>query len=118
MHSAAANTPMIAACKANADERRHHRAAAKRRVASPFRELLATVDVAVGTDTMARFLAEVNGKQLPRRSSKRTSRRRAAVTVATAAPPSIPASAAPAHNEAPPERPRTRGQRVADPRNL
>ena len=45
------------------------------------RELLATVDVAVGTDTIARFLAEVNGEQPPHRSSKRSRRRRAAVPV-------------------------------------
>ena len=31
------------------------------------RELLATIDVAVGTDTIARFLAEVNGEQPPQR---------------------------------------------------
>ena len=83
------------------------------------RELLATVDVAVGTDTIARFLAEVNGKQPPRRSSKRTSRRRAAVRRlrrSTAEPHRF--SNAPAHNDAPPERPRIRGPRIADPRNL
>ena len=52
------------------------------------RELLATVGVAVGTDTIARFLAEVNGEQPPRRSSKRSSRRRAAVPVMPTASPS------------------------------
>src|SRR6202011_3581407 len=51
------------------------------------RELLATVDVAVGTDTIARFLAEVNGEQSPHRSSKRSRRRRAAVPISTAAAP-------------------------------
>jgi hypothetical protein len=51
------------------------------------RELLATVGVAVGTDTIARFLTEVNGEQPPRRSSKRSRRRRAAVLVSAAATP-------------------------------
>src|ERR1700686_5728318 len=51
------------------------------------RELLATVDVAVGTDTIARFLAEVNGDQPPHRSSKRSRRRRAAIPVSTPATP-------------------------------
>src|ERR1700736_5659278 len=43
------------------------------------RELLATVDVAVGTDTIARFLAEVNGEPPPQRAPRRSSRRRVAV---------------------------------------
>src|SRR5437870_1797194 len=51
------------------------------------RELLKTVDVAVGTDTIARFLAEVNGEQPPHRSSKRSRRRRAVVPVPTASTP-------------------------------
>ena len=34
------------------------------------RELLATVNVAVGTDTIARFLADVNGEQAPQRTAK------------------------------------------------
>src|SRR5574338_451479 len=51
------------------------------------RELLATVGVAVGTDTIARFLAEVNGEQPLHRSSKRSRRRRAVVPVATAPAP-------------------------------
>jgi hypothetical protein len=33
-------------------------------------ELLATTDVAVGTDTIARFLAEVNGDVTPQRTSR------------------------------------------------
>ena len=44
------------------------------------RELLATVDVAVGTDTIARFLAEVNGDPIPQRAAKRTGRQRAAAS--------------------------------------
>src|SRR6202165_3986229 len=43
------------------------------------RELLATVDVAVRTDTIARFLAEVNGDPAAQRASKRSSHRRVAV---------------------------------------
>ena len=90
------------------------------------RELLATVDVAVGTDTIARFLAEVNGEQPPHRSSKRSRRRTAAVPVSTPATPiasptpqprsskSMPTSNA----DAPPERSRIRGPRIADPHNL
>jgi hypothetical protein len=35
------------------------------------RELLATIDVAVGTDTIARFLAEVNGEPTFPRPAKR-----------------------------------------------
>ena len=89
------------------------------------RELLATVDVFVGTDTIARFLAEVNGDATPPRSLKRIERRRPR---ASATPhdqtPDNPASngaAAPVRPqviEPVPERSRTRGPRVADPRNL
>ena len=42
------------------------------------RELFATVDVAVGTDTIARFLAEVNGDPMPQQPSNRIGRRRIA----------------------------------------
>ena len=82
------------------------------------RELLATVDVSVGTDTIARFLAEVNGNHTPQRPPRRSGRRRAAGPVV--ADPSPPASSpAPLlHTEPPAERPRTRGPRVADPRTL
>jgi hypothetical protein len=91
------------------------------------RDLLATVDVAVGTDTIARFLAEVTGE--PERSARRPTRRRTAVASANGrqpapAPaitqPSMPAqaSSAPHQSEVPAERARTRGPRVADPRNL
>jgi hypothetical protein len=90
------------------------------------RELLATVDVAVGTDTIARFLAEVNGEQPPRRSPKRSRQRRSVnplpiastpITSPTTQPPfskSMPTS----NTEAPPQRPRVRGPRIADPHNL
>ena len=54
------------------------------------RELLATVDVAVGTDTIARFLAEVNGDQTPQRASRRTpTRRHTVVACCHAAEPSV-----------------------------
>jgi len=90
------------------------------------RELLATVDVMVGTDTIARFLAEVNGDSPLQRSSKRSTRRRAAVAPSnTAAAPSLSEPSPPVrspipaqHTEAPAERSRSRGPRVADPRTL
>ena len=93
------------------------------------RELLATVDVLVGTDTIARFLAEVNGEAPPARLTRRSGPRRVAVpalnggqTAATRSgneslSPVRPA-APPSHTEGPAERPRSRGPRVADPRNL
>jgi hypothetical protein len=97
------------------------------------RELLATVGVAVGTDTIARFIAEVNGEPLPERPAKRTQRRRViAPGVNAIRPAAEPASALPLarsstpqpatetapHNDASAERPRIRGPRIADPRNL
>jgi hypothetical protein len=89
------------------------------------RELLATVDVAVGTDTIARFLAEVNGEPAARRASKRPSHRRVAVPARnnghTPITPAITQPSQPAPQQqtpAPAERTRTRGPRVADPRNL
>ena len=89
------------------------------------RELLATVDVAVGTDTIARFLADVNGEATAPRSRKRTDRRRVSVretphdqTPATPTTNGASAAAQPRVADAPAERPRSRGPRVADPRNL
>ena len=97
------------------------------------RELLATVGVAVGTDTIARFIAEVNGEPLPERTAKRTQRRRVIAPTANAMRPAAePASALPLcrpstppaapesapHNDATAECPRIRGPRIADPRNL
>ena len=101
------------------------------------RELLATVGVAVGTDTIARFLAEVNSESQSARTSKRPIRVRnmrcspaqvqpAAVPSATAAttgnsrspqPPSSNAGTTP-NTDKSPERSRSRGPRIADPRNL
>jgi hypothetical protein len=93
------------------------------------RELLATVDVAVGTDTIARFLTEVNGETPPARLTRRSGRRRVAVPAlngghtaatqtATESPRPVRPAAPSPHTEAPAERTRTRGPRVADPRNL
>lgn len=93
------------------------------------RELLATVDVAVGTDTIARFLTEVNGGPPAQRSRRRPMRRHTAVpasngagsvdrTASTQPLPSARAPIQPPPNDAPAERTRTRGPRVADPRNL
>ncbi len=93
------------------------------------RELLATVDVAVGTDTIARFLVEVTGDSTPEQPPRRSGRRRAAVQnpnhrrpaaepVAIVPSAVAPAPAQPPHNEPATERPRTRGPRIADPRNL
>src|SRR5437588_11212235 len=82
-------------------------------------ESLATVDVAVGTDTIARFLAEVNGHQPTRRSSKRSSCRRTAVPVMPTTSPSVRAPNPPAQSETTREHPPARGpRRGADPRNL
>jgi hypothetical protein len=101
------------------------------------RQLLATVNVAVGTDTIGRFLVEVNGQsasQLPSRNRKRVRSRSPgttqgqpaavpAVDTATtqSAPrihpiPSAPVVAPPATSIT--EQLRTRGPRIADPNNL
>jgi hypothetical protein len=90
------------------------------------RELLATVDVSVSIDTIARFLADVNAEQPTHQSSKRTRRRRAAVPMPTALTPIVsptpqPPSSKPtptSNAESPSERPRIRGPRIADPHNL
>ena len=101
------------------------------------RELLATVGVAVGTDTIARFLAEVNGEQPLHRTSNRPGRARYArrrtarvqptddpaatrATTDNSPAPQPPSSTSVATTDAekPAERSRTRGPRIADPRNL
>ena len=97
------------------------------------RELLATVDVAVGTDTIARFLAEMNADPMPQRPAKRTVRPRVAALRPPRHKPAIvsPSPAAslrpsatvhptadPAQADGPADRSRMRGPRVADPRNL
>jgi hypothetical protein len=93
------------------------------------RELLLTVDVSVSIDTIARFLAEMNGERSIPRRVRRSRNTRSAVRQrndgqsATPAP-ATESSPAPAQTASPPqtaassERPRTRGPRVADPRNL
>jgi hypothetical protein len=97
------------------------------------RELLATVDVAVGTDTIARFLAEMNGDPMPQRPANRIGRHRMAAprpvrhqpAVASLSPPATPQPSAPGdppadatRSGAPAERSRMRGPRIADPSNL
>ena len=101
------------------------------------RELLATANVGVGTDTIARFLAEVTGEPTPHpvtKSRKRQSRVAArpvsphppaehpvpsptpvpATTQSAPAPPPFVAPVA----TTPTERSRIRGPRIADPSNL
>jgi hypothetical protein len=89
------------------------------------RELLATVDVAVSIDTIARFLREMNGDAAAQRrtkqlGNKRNTVRRANDGQSTPVPPSTEPSSAAQETASPPhtERTRTRGPRVADPRNL
>jgi hypothetical protein len=93
------------------------------------RKLLATVGVAVGTETIARSLAEVNGEQALLRSSRLSKRRRVAVaamhtrspmaSMPSPPPPQLPSSNSvrPADADKPPERSCTRGPRIPDPRN-
>jgi hypothetical protein len=87
------------------------------------RELLLTVDVAVSMDTIARFLAEVNGTKTKPRAAKQSGQIRSPLprtngeqSATAAAPTQQPAS--PTQTTAPSERTRTRGPRVADPRSL
>ena len=93
------------------------------------RELLATVDVSVSIDTIARFLAEVNGVKMKPRTAKQSGQTRnivrrtngeqnAAFAAATEPTPAGQQTASPQQTAAPSERTRTRGPRVADPRNL
>jgi hypothetical protein len=82
------------------------------------RELLATVDVAVSIDTIARFLAEVSGDPASTRRSKRNRHHRAASATGTGASAPAQASAPSPDIEPPVERPRIRGPRIADPHNL
>lgn len=97
------------------------------------RELLATAGVAVGTDTIARFLAEVKGEPMPQRPAKHSGRHRVGSPRTNRVQPAV---VAPAHETAPqpsapiqplanppqPEptsdRSRARGPRIADPRSL
>lgn len=78
------------------------------------RELLATVGVAVGTYTIARFLNEMNGEPEPRSRNKRARfTRRSEPKPILVQRPTEPLAQTSA-----PDRTRTRGPRVADPRNL
>jgi hypothetical protein len=82
------------------------------------RELLATVGVSVGTYTIARFLAEVTGESQPRPRTKRTrfSRRSEPAPNQQSSPVQKPAETPASPVSA--ERSRSRGPRIADPRNL
>ena len=93
------------------------------------RELLLTVDIAVSADTIARFLAEVAAESTPRREPPRRSGRRPVHAAATQSrttavqsrdepPPQSPLPGAVSQNDTPSERSRSRGPRIADPRNL
>jgi hypothetical protein len=89
------------------------------------RELLATVDISVSIDTIARFLAEVNAEITAQRRTKKSGRRRQLASKAsdeqsTPVPPFTEPSSPRQSSSAPPpsERTRIRGPRVADPRNL
>jgi hypothetical protein len=93
------------------------------------RELLATVDVSVSIDTIARFLAEVNGAKMKPRPTKQSGRTRNAVRSAngeqnaafaavTEPPPAAQQTASPQQTAAPSGRSRIRGPRIADPHNL
>ncbi len=93
------------------------------------RELLATIDVAVGKATIARFLEEISEITTSPRQRQRSERRRGPVQNADRPRPVAtsdfirPAVASPVQTPPPPDehtgaRPRTRGPRIADPRNL
>jgi len=94
------------------------------------RELLATVDVSVSIDTIARFLVEVNGVKMKPRPAKQSGRTRntvrsangeqnAAFAAVTEPPPAGgQQTASPQQTAAPSGRSRIRGPRIADPHNL
>ena len=89
------------------------------------RELLATVDVSVSIDTIARFLAEVNGEINVQRRTKKSGRRHQIISKASdgqsTAGPTFNEPSSPGQSSSlppPSERPRIRGPRIADPRSL
>ena len=93
------------------------------------RELLATIDVAVGKATIARFITDISETTTsPRQRQRLGTRRRpiqnadrppaAAVSEAVRSANASPVQTAPPSDEQTPTRPRTRGPRIADPRNL
>ena len=84
------------------------------------REILSMAGIEVAADTVRRFYREVIEE--PRFGAKRSGKRERTATPAqpaspTAAPPASPINAAAAPPSAA-ETPRTRGPRIADPRNL
>ena len=84
------------------------------------RELLAMAGIEVATDTVRRFYREVVEEARPAAKPSRKFQRQAAsqpVERPISAASQLPQSAAPVA-AAPAEPPRTRGPRVADPRNL
>ena len=89
------------------------------------RELLATVDVAVSIDTIARFLAEVNGETTAQGRTKKSGRKHQIISKASdgqsTADPTFTEPSSPGQSSSlppPSERPRIRGPRIADPHNL
>ncbi len=84
------------------------------------RELLAMAGIEVAADTVRRFYREVIEE--PRLGAKRSLKRERSAPPAQRNPPTPAASPSPAPSSpAPPaaaESPRTRGPRIADPRNL
>src|SRR5581483_3864738 len=93
------------------------------------RELLLTVDVSVSIDTIARFLAEMNGEKAIPRRVRDLGKKRRVIRRTNEGPSASPAAVSESPSTAPQigshqqtaahsEQPRTRGPRVADPRNL
>ena len=84
------------------------------------RELLAMAGIEVAADTVRRFYREVIEE--PRLGAKRSPKRERPASSVPLTPPTPAASRSPApSSSAPPsaaETPRTRGPRIADPRNL
>ena len=93
------------------------------------RELLATIGVAVGKATIARFLEDMSETTTSPRQRQQLGTRRRPIQnadgppTAAASEPVRYANASPVQPTPPPDeqtpaRPRTRGPRIADPRNL
>lgn len=93
------------------------------------RELLATIGVAVGKATIARFLEDMSATTTSPRQRQRLGTKRRSIQNADGPPIAAvsepvrsaitpPVQTAPPGDEQTPARPRTRGPRIADPRNL
>ena len=93
------------------------------------RELLATIGVAVGKATIARFITDMSETTTSARQRQRLGTRlrpiqnadrppAAAVSEPVRSATASPVQTAPPGDEKTPARPRTRGPRIADPRNL